>query len=837
MEFISRNSIKIDYGWSTEKIANLIKLGVLRTAFDGSMERILKESAEQHRQFEIRIIDDYMPATDFFKALGYSRSAFKTEAKIIEKINQFRDIKLIDVIELEGYTIRFNALWVSKSSFRRFTDLLTTDYVEASEAQRSFNGTNEELRYRLREYKVPYIKLTKRYYLKTAFEKVQLNDFLTTEEVSKITGIPVRVFNRYKADSIFNGVLEFSGKKMIPTSEAERVRNDLQMLRQKYYTPIEAKEYLGLKVINPVTSIVSIPCPPIARAFAFQAQVLFLKESVHAYNDSRKDAHVKKLGNAMPADASDFFRISVNNIPYTIDSSPTKEWFIKYALRELSLSNASNKSKFKYAREFLSIMEKVLTYKPDIPVHLLTTDDANGLIEHETRHYYKGRYVYDFLKFVSEKALCKYDLRYVIRPSTQPLAQKDKEIYSFEEFVQVFTVASCVENHLHDAIKDCYYASAWLYILVHLTNAWRHSDVMQIPPVFPETGGITELRWFQDCRLSETQAQKIINQLGHFELSISKTGMKRHFFCNKNLAVPMATALSICEFHRRDTNRPFLISTTSKKDIIPDTIFERFFKNGFKFRSLKMNRSLMTHLFYSIQKREGKGNSAFELIQRMRNHATDITKDYILSSDVDMGHLTRNLFDRGEFGYIYDQLIDVLSSENGYEPNNALEERTNRIVQIKRKWSAEVTEGFSSFLQAIENEKQTIIIKIKSMDKAEAFEYIRKLYLNEMPSKQQHIQCFSYPSCHKPSRDYKCTTCAYAIPNMYALNALASDIRGTMEKYREARTDGSKEKYFNSLSLSLDLLTQALSEFGEDLTWTFFEGGEQGLEAELALIN
>ncbi|APB70040.1 hypothetical protein PPYC1_06565 [Paenibacillus polymyxa] len=245
----------------------------------------------------------------------------------------------------------------------------------------------------------------------------------------------------------------------------------------------------------------------------------------------------------------------------------------------------------------------------------------------------------------------------------------------------------------------------------------------------------------------------------------------------------------------------------------------------------------MTHLFYSIQKREGKGNSAFELIQKMRNHSTDITKDYILTSEVELGQLTRNLFERGEFGYIYDQLIDVLSSDNQNNSSNALEERTKRIVQIKHKWSASVTEGFSGFLQAIEDEKQTIITKIKLMDKAEAFEFVRKLYLNEMPSKEKQIQCFSSPTCHKPSKDYKCTSCSFAIPNMYSLTALASDIKDCMKKYREARTSGSKDKYYLSLSRSLDLLIQALNEFGEELTWTFFEGGEQWMEAELAFIN
>ncbi|URJ64016.3 hypothetical protein [Paenibacillus polymyxa] len=809
---------------------------MIKTMFDGSRKRILKESAEKHLQYEKMILKDYISIYDFFDALGYSIKKLKN---MKERLNQFREQGLIDVVELEGYTIRFNMIWVSKSSFRRFSELLATKYVAASEAKNNFNGTVEDFRYRMREYKIPFIQLTQRYYLKTAIERVLLSDYLTTQEAGDRTGIPMRVIKRYGADSLFNDVIELGGRKMIPASEADRVSKELQSLRDKYYTPAEAKEYLGVTVINYYRGAIdAIPCPPIAKAFAYKFKLLYSKDSVHAYDDDRKGAHIKKMGNAIPSDASEFFRQCVNNISCTSESTPTKELFIKYALRKLSLTNGSNRTKFKYAKELLTIMKKIITYQPDVPVHLFTNDIANGLIVHETREYFRRRYLYDFLTFVSNKVLCKFDLRHVTKPISLPSShKKEKDIYSFEEFVQVHKIASCLDTHLHVAIQDWTYASAWLYVLIHLTNAWRHSDVMQIPPVFPEALGITDLGWFDDCSLSEVQAQKIINQLGHFELSISKTSMKRYFFCNKNLIVPMATALLICEFHRRNTNRPFLIFTSKKTDIIPDTVFIRFFNYDIKFRSLKMNRSLMTHLFYSIQKREGKGNSAFELIQKMRNHATDITKDYILTSEVELGQLTRNLFERGEFGYIYDQLIDVLSSDNENNSSNALEERTKRIVQIKHKWSASVTEGFSGFLQAIEDEKQTIITKIKLMDKAEAFEFVRKLYLNEMPSKEKQIQCFSYPTCHKPSKDYKCTSCSFAIPNMYSLTALASDIKDCMKKYREARTSGSKDKYYLSLSRSLDLLTQALTEFGEELTWTFFEGGEQWMEAELALIN
>ncbi|APB70042.1 hypothetical protein PPYC1_06575 [Paenibacillus polymyxa] len=186
-------------------------------------------------------------------------------------------------------------IWVSKSSFRRFSELLVTKYVAASEAKNNFNGTVDDFRYRMREYKIPFIQLTQRYYLKTAIERVLLTDYLTTQEADDRTGIPMRVIKRYGADSLFNDVIELGGRKMIPASEADRVSKELQSLRDKHYTPAEAKEYLGVTVINYYRGAIdTIPCPPIAKAFAYKFKLLYSKDSVHAYDDDRKGAHIKK---------------------------------------------------------------------------------------------------------------------------------------------------------------------------------------------------------------------------------------------------------------------------------------------------------------------------------------------------------------------------------------------------------------------------------------------------------------------------------------------------------------------------------------------------------------
>ncbi|APB70043.1 hypothetical protein PPYC1_06580 [Paenibacillus polymyxa] len=69
MEFASRYFLKSEYGWHDKKIDNLVKLGVIKTMFDGSRKRILKESAEKHLQYEKMILKDYISIYDFLMLL------------------------------------------------------------------------------------------------------------------------------------------------------------------------------------------------------------------------------------------------------------------------------------------------------------------------------------------------------------------------------------------------------------------------------------------------------------------------------------------------------------------------------------------------------------------------------------------------------------------------------------------------------------------------------------------------------------------------------------------------------------------------------------------------
>jgi hypothetical protein len=269
-------------------------------------------------------------------------------------------------------------------------------------------------------------------------------------------------------------------------------------------------------------------------------------------------------------------------------------------------------------------------------------------------------------------------------------------------------------------------------------------------------------------------------------------------------------------------------------------MFREFFEkdqktNNMKFSSLKMNRSLMEHLFYSIQRSNGKGNSAFELVQKMRSHSTEITKEYIraINDEKDFDNITRQLFVRGEFGYIYDELIDVITTDK----ENSIEKRTLEIEKARMFLNPIEVETTMGFLNKRLNEKDSVINEVKKLNPEEAFNFIRRLYLKEMPSKMENVQCFAHPNCERKLAEKSCLSCPFAIPNVYALNSLKEEIFSAIEEYKSSKTKGTKKKMTQSLNYLLDLLSQALKEFGEEFVWSFIEGGEKMLEDELKKIN
>jgi len=307
----------------------------------------------------------------------------------------------------------------------------------------------------------------------------------------------------------------------------------------------------------------------------------------------------------------------------------------------------------------------------------------------------------------------------------------------------------------------------------------------------------------------------------------------------------------ICELHRRNcADEPYLMQSKfmGKMARIRKRHFNEFFNQDSElqsmgFSSLKANRSLMTHLFYSIQENEGKEGSAFELIQKMRNHLSDITKTYIHFKEGEMGDISRAILAAGPFGYIWDALLDVIQGQDIQESKPLLE-RVDEIVELKKIFGEAMdVEQFFSFLQIVENDRVSIVTQIQKLEPEEAFEHMRKIYLGENPSMVEDIQCFAHPNCPTPSygsdeeKGNLCLQCRNKIPNIYALTAIFNYLERNMNIYHHAITRGSKAKYYRNIAKAIDLLNEATNRFGGEFVWSFYEGGEDAMSEKLKLIG
>src|SRR5699024_12836000 len=75
----------------------------------------------------------------------------------------------------------------------------------------------------------------------------------------------------------------------------------------------------------------------------------------------------------------------------------------------------------------------------------------------------------------------------------------ETEIYSMNVFKSYFEYASDVELHTNKAVKLKTYAQSWLYVIMHLMNAWRSGDIVYgLPKVDFDGLNFNDLEYFKE---------------------------------------------------------------------------------------------------------------------------------------------------------------------------------------------------------------------------------------------------------------------------------------------------------------------------------------------------
>lgn len=500
------------------------------------------------------------------------------------------------------------------------------------------------------------------------------------------------------------------------------------------------------------------------------------------------------------------------------DKSKTHQLFSSYAISKLANSNAREETLKKKVAFYIKTLEVILQ-RLDKNIHDLTDMEIKDILNDSTIVEYVKQYFIGFLQFCSENVeKCKFKNDY----RTNRNNQSETEIYSLKTFKEYFEHARDMDLHTKKAIKLKTYAQTWLYVIMHLMNAWRSGDIVYgLPQIDFDGLDINDFSYFKDRKLTRVQSQLIINQV-HIKvgkIKFSKTGALGQFLCIDSLAIPFATAISIVELHRRKENERLMLTS-----IRSNGVNKRFFENNqslLHFDSLKMNRTLITYFFHHVSQSEGDAHLSYEVSQILRSHINeDTTSVYIKFSNAgdSFDEISFNICERGHFGWVFNSMINLFFDQK----NQTIQERTKMIQAFQENYTVPAIETYASFLLGERNQKESLALRLAKMSKEELKYVITKIFRGEMPAKTELAQCLSYPHCPYSTRK-TCIGCEYLIPTEYLLISATEQIKTTLLNLYNSQTARIREREIHYLKKLFFLINQAIVEKGKDYVDTFIQ--------------
>ena len=473
---------------------------------------------------------------------------------------------------------------------------------------------------------------------------------------------------------------------------------------------------------------------------------------------------------------------------------------------------------FKALKTMLSLMDKEIAEYSDEELVELIRDNSFTTAARQYAVWFLT-YIYnqkpEQLKFTLEMSMLRRET-----------VRGEADFYTTEEWASFAAVFFDIDRHIEKAFADCFYARSWLYALLHMSLAWRKSDVLHIPAL-ENLIDVSEytLEWFEENAFSIADAQQVINQvkLAAEQYHTQKTGAKKHFNIPQAALLPTAIALIICEQWRRKKGQAVL--------------FERFYADTKKmtelfgletdFLSMKANRTLLSMFNETAGGMAGLSGKAGTLTSYMRSHKTskmgnaNITKVYLRSTyneneSVCMG---KQSIDRGFFGWLYDRLLDLADNKQ-----RTFKENTGLIVQMKEALPARNVESISGALYGTIKEREMLLNEIYSWQEDEIKEKTELLFSGKLMSRTEDVSCLMNGRCPYPTED-KCMLCKYSIPTTFSLAMAGDELKRLLTEF--GRTNA--EDVIDRINLTYQIgklimvLKEAIDRFGYEYIETYID--------------
>lgn len=657
------------------------------------------------------------------------------------------------------------------------------------------------------------------------YEKKQ--NFLSTKQV----GERLFVTKEYVTKLIKNGKIKgaIKDKKcwMIPegaiTELEEELKNSVPILQAKKreddYTVEEVSSLLNLSADSIRLKIRESLFPT---AYRFNQRLYIPIADVTLYKQKQQEllSYIYTTNDAIN-ELSDY----INSYDKPNKLSETKERFLTFATVQLNKTRGNPS----YVRYVKNKFQKIYTIICKLPRDIIKveTDLIDNILIHELTDEHNRRVFIQFYNYCFHVSNLIPPKNYVVSKNRDKNNGNEKEIYSPEIFHSYYTYVKEIEVHILPSIERPHYANMWAYTILHLTDAWRGSDIVyNTPQIDTSSIQVHSLEWFYKNRLTQEQCQKIINQLyiAFKPIRTSKTNSFVTFIVEPDLVEPLAYALVISELHRRKKDNPFLLSTFiigTKVKIVSTSGSEKhlkFFDNRPElkvFKSLKFNNSTLTYLFYSITETDGEdADLALLLTQQVRSHERpETTAIYVQATNKDgsINRVSLNLFRRGHFGWLYNYIIMLATKEgNAF----TLEERTKLIENFKEEISPLKLENWTKFLLHVKEKKNSVIAKLSNLDIDTLLELLFRIFKCEMPSKTENAQCLTFPNCEFPHLK-SCYSCQNIIPKNYILIELDGELERVINALKSTRYEAVIKKESHFLMHLLLFLNEAITFYGE----------------------
>ncbi|MGE6896955.1 hypothetical protein [Priestia flexa] len=370
----------------------------------------------------------------------------------------------------------------------------------------------------------------------------------------------------------------------------DQLRAQQQKLKAEYYISDEVQELLGLQYHSSHSKIIDArkKVPTVFRGIYPQKRIEYIYPK-SIVNEIVQENELKEAVTTISdnIDAYEYVLRSLEINFHNSDLFTCLEWkkFVHRVLRNNSESiETKHYTIFRYAK----CTGIIIDFLAEKEIYEMTSNHINLTLFNENIPFLYQKIFYSFINSIYNKLIEKnkkklFKLERIINPYEKEVIPKDKSIYDYEDYKSLFSFATNLPLHKRKAIEDVKkqmnqtvltkngsgkikrqrtfnYDSSWLYVLIHLNNAWRHKDVIRFPKIDLNDLSVSNINldWLEQNDLSYEDARRIIHQVMRKDLRTTKTNATNHFFCSKDVTLSLATAAVICELRRAATT-PLLV--------------------------------------------------------------------------------------------------------------------------------------------------------------------------------------------------------------------------------------------------------------------------------------